>query len=302
MLDELKSLIKSLFVWSHRPVAKLDGDMLRYIQGGRIPWSAGYAAYRAHTVSEILTNEEMMLRFRNERSLPPGYGVGLDERCVEYLWLLSRLEPGPERILDAGSALNHNLILDQTLLQDKTIHILTLAPERNCFWHRGISYLYVDLRDIPIRDNYYDTVVCCSTLEHVGLDNTWFIHSEAHAEKRPDDYLGAVAEIRRVLKPGGKLLLTVPYGRYRNFGTFQQFDEHLVNQVITAFEPAAVEQTYFGYTPDGWDFSTGEACADAEYVEWTALPPGLRLAAFPNHPDRAAAARAVACLLLLKPA
>ena len=86
-----------------------------------------------------------------------------------------------------------------------------------------------------------------------------------------------------------------------DFGTFQQFDEQLVKQVVAAFEPARVEHTYFRYTSAGWDFSTPEACADAEYVEWTALPPDQRPAVFPDHPDRAAAARAVVCLLLVKP-
>lgn len=300
MLGEHKALIKSILGWFQKHTARLDVGIVRYVKGGRIPWSAGYSAYRAHNVSEILNNDGMMAKFRNEQTLPPGYGVGLDERCVEYLWLLSLLEPGPERMLDAGSALNHAFILDQNVLQNKTIHILTLAPEHNCFWHRGISYLYADLREIPVCDDYYDTVVCCSTLEHVGLDNTAFIQSDSYAEKRPDDYLEALMEIRRVLKPNGKLLLTVPFGRYRNFDTFQQFDERLVKQTIAAFRPAKVEQTYFCYTAGGWDFSTSEACTDAEYVEWTALPPEQRPAIFPDHPDRAAAARAVACLLLVK--
>ena len=36
---------------------------------------------------------------------------------------------------------------------------------------RGISYVYCDLRDLPLRDAFYDTVISLSTLEHVGMDD-----------------------------------------------------------------------------------------------------------------------------------
>jgi hypothetical protein len=88
----------------------------------------------------------------------------------EYSWLLAHLQSGPEIFLDAGSALNHAFILEQPVLEKKKLHILTLAPESNCFWQKGISYLYHDLRSIPIRDGYYDAIVGLSTLEHVGCD------------------------------------------------------------------------------------------------------------------------------------
>jgi SAM-dependent methyltransferase len=203
--------------------------------------------------------------------------------------------------LDAGSALNHTFILNHPVFRNKKLYILTLAQENNCYWYKGISYIYDDLREIPMRDDYYDTVVCISTLEHVGLNNILFNHSESHAEQRQNDFLVALLEMRRVLKPGGKLFITVPYGKYCNFGTFQQFDAQRVEQTINAFEPGRVEQTYFLYTADGWNVSNVEICADAEYVSWVMLPPEKRSATFPDHPDRAAAARAVACLLLVKP-
>jgi hypothetical protein len=34
-------------------------------------------------------------------------------------------------------------------------------------------------------------------------------------------------ELRRVLKPKGRLFLTVPYGIHRDYGLFQQFDHAL---------------------------------------------------------------------------
>jgi RNA polymerase sigma-70 factor (ECF subfamily) len=62
------------------------------------------------------------------------------------------------------------------------IHILSLAPEEECFWQRSVSYLFHDLRNIPIRDDYYDTISCLSTLQHVGCDNSSFTGKDSEAQ------------------------------------------------------------------------------------------------------------------------
>lgn len=280
------------------PPAKSDPE-LDYLKGGRIPWSRGYFQARDRFICEVLYNPDLLQIFQKGIELPQQFGVGFDERCIEYPWLLSQLRPGPVCMLDAGSALNHAFLLNHPLLRDKKLHIITLAPEGNCFWHKGISYLYDDLRNIPIRDNYYDVVACISTLEHIGLDNTLYVPSSGvYVGQGVDDFLIALLEMQRVLKPGGKLFITVPFGRYHNFGTFQQFDQKLISRIIDVFGSNRVAQTYFRYTVSGWNFSTAELCADAEYVDWIMIPPDQRSDTFPAHPDQAAAARAVACLLI----
>lgn len=114
----------------------------QYLCGGRVPWSAGYDIYKSRFITQTLADETLLARFRHGESLPSGYGVGIGERCVEYPWLLSHLRSGPECILDAGSTLNHAFMLDHSLFQGKKLHIPTLAPESDCFWYKGVSYLY----------------------------------------------------------------------------------------------------------------------------------------------------------------
>lgn len=76
---------------------------------------------------------------------------------------------------------------------------------------RAIADHFYDGYNFPFADQAYDSILCNQVLEHVF---------------NPDEFLG---EIRRVLKPGGKLLLTVPfvwdeheqpydYARYSSFG------------------------------------------------------------------------------------
>lgn len=206
-------------------------------------------------------------------------------------------------MLDAGSALNHGFILGQPVIRMKRTHILTLFPEQQSFWEMGVSYLYEDLRDIPIRDNYYDVIACISVLEHVGLDNSVYTRDLNYREDAKDAFTLAIKELHRVLKPGGDLIFTVPFGEYRDFGFQQQFDARLLSNAIESFPGrSAISQAFYKYTLDGWQVATANQCADSRYVEWIAE--AWRHNTWPDpipvESDRAAAARAVACVRLTK--
>ena len=282
---------------SIRPVAdratERERQVAAYLAGGRVPWSEGYRPYRAELLRRIVRDEGLLARFRAGSPLPPGYGLGIDERVVEYPWVLSRLDASPGRLLDAGSALNQAYLLELPRLASKTVEIVTLAPER--FERRpNVSYLFGDLRDLILRDAAFDSVVCISTLEHVGLDNTRHYTADARfREGRADDYRRVMAELRRVLVPGGRLLLTVPYGRAERFGWMQQFDAAGLASIGATFGAAPAATAFFRYTPEGWVLADAASCDDCAYFDvHTATGPA---------PDGAAAARAVACLELVSP-
>jgi Methyltransferase domain len=268
-----------------------------YEQNGRVPWSRGYQEARNFFVKERLDNEASLASFRCGEALPPGYGTGIDERAVEYPWMYAQLPVGAGRMLDAGGVLNYPFLVAHPLIAAKKLHILTLMPEGTCCCVNGVSHIYDDLRSIPISSDYYDVVACISTLEHIGMDNTSF---NGPREEAPEDYLIAVHEMRRVLRPGGAFLVTVPFGKYKNFGSFQLFDKSLIDKMIAAFGPSKIDETYFRYSARGWNVSDAHACADAEYVPWVMQSPQDRPAEFPVQSDNAAAARAVACVRMVK--
>ena len=79
--------------------------------------------------------------------------------------------------------------------------------------------IYYDGRHLPFKDEYFDSVFCSEVLEHV------FNVPEA------------LCEIFRVMKPGGKLLLTIPFawieheipndfGRYTSYGIKNIIEKH----------------------------------------------------------------------------
>lgn len=104
-----------------------------------------------------------------------------------------------------------------------------------------------DLRDLPYRDNWFDTVVSLSTLEHMGMNNASY-GSDLSPANDPDAALAAaVAELRRVLKPGGALLLSVPFGASEDLGWFRQFGERELDWLLALLGPEEAEVEFFRY-------------------------------------------------------
>jgi SAM-dependent methyltransferase len=196
------------------------------------------------------------------------YGYRLDERIVEYPWILSQMEEKHERMLDAGSTFNFDFIVDHPLIKRKELTIFTYAPESPNYNEKRISYVYGDLRDLPFKDAWFDIVVSQSTIEHIDMDNSIYGYEIAHHENieiKSYEFLIAVKEMIRVLKPGGTILLTFPYGKFEQHGFFQQFDNEMVGKLLTVlYNQGSCTTTFFKYLIDGWYCSNEANCNQEE--------------------------------------
>lgn len=251
----------------------------------RRPGSAGYRWRQAELVSRALRSPGLLARFRDGSPLPDGWGVGIDERVVEVPWTLA--QPLGGRMLDAGATLNHAHVLRNLLPRLESLTIATLEP--NARDDDRYSYVLADLRDLPFEDGRFQWVASLSTLEHVGMDNTQYGVGEPRAEHPDTELRASLAELRRVLAPGGTMLVTVPYGRAEDHGSFRQLDRAGVELIVDSVRPRESEIAVFAYGRGGWQRSDLDAAASARF----------RDRPWPERvEDLATAARAVACLRL----
>jgi len=263
-------------------------DYLVFILNGKKPWTLGYHAYKEEKIKNVLKKEQF-----DPHKLESGYGFRIDERIIEYPWFLSRLPSGTGKLLDAGSSLNFEYIISHRKLSEKRIFISTLAPEPNCFWRKGVSYVFQDLRNTCFRDDYFDWIVSISTIEHIGLDNTMLYTDDiTKRENNPYAYLDVVKEFYRILKPGGKLYVTLPFGKYKNHSWFQVFDSTMLDQSIETFSPTLVIENHFRYESEGWRVSSREESRNATCFDIHQQKT--------YDADYAAFSRAVVCLEMVK--
>jgi len=277
-----------------------------YLRSDRRPWSYGYSEYKEQYLHAAINNLDLARNFQERNGLPDGYGFRMDERVIEIPWALAHMANQSGRLLDAGSALNHEYVLKSNALTDFNKTIVTLAPESVAYPNLSVSYVYGDLRDLGFRDEWFDVITCISTIEHIGMDNSMYIKGFAPSAIDVDSSGGTngfrqtISELKRVLKPGGILYITFPFGKHENHGFFQQFDTQLTDLLIKSFAPTHIAETVFRYDPDGWVLSDRDACEQCEYFDVHKskyFDPNSKIE-YPS--DYTAGVRAVACLELKK--
>ncbi len=246
------------------------------------PMTLEYNATHRALIRALLESDEWRALFAGNAQLPAGLGVGYDERIVEFPWLFSHGLRG--RVLDAGSVLNHRHVVEAILEEIGELTITTLAPEPVAFISMAVSYLFADLRELPFRDGWFDEVVCLSTLEHVGMDTAIYGADTPRAADPQEQAAKALRELLRIVKPGGRVHISVPYGQSEDLGWLRQLDRAEVDDLFTRAGASRREESVFLLTPEGWRRSTAAEAAAATYNLGSA-----------RAPDGAVAARAVLC-------
>ena len=184
-------------------------------------------------ILEAIAQKKWPVPFNLQEPWFPGQG----ERCIEVPWAFSRYN-GQKKILEIGLCLaDLSLIQAQIRLKELTgcqffgLDIVDINRVLNRFetLPQDIRSIYqfkqADARQSGFPDNSFDLVFLISTLEHFGFDQFESLKEADTVFKRTQDRpksfpvyeqcredRKAVAEIRRILMPGGSLLLTVPMG------------------------------------------------------------------------------------------
>jgi SAM-dependent methyltransferase len=264
----------------------------RWIRRGRVPGARGYTAAKWASVQQALAGG---------RGDAYGYDdPGLDERVVEYPWAFERLAelhaPGA-RILDAGSVLNHPLLLAHCRQRGYSpLSIVTLRYEGSAEVSDDVRYEFADLRTLPYRDDWFSIVVSLSTLEHVGMDNTGYGHAAAASTDASLETIRALQELRRVTAPGGTALVSVPFGLRADRGWLRVLDARDLDDLVGSSGWHLERTRVFRAAVEGWRECAADDARTAGYNDRFHRDRPKVLTA----PASVAAAEAVALLELTK--
>ena len=183
-------------------------------------------------------------RTRGERPRRLQAPPATDERLVEVPWVLSRLRAG--RVLEIGYAFAEPAYI-AALVEAAPGELIgadlaeTEVP--------GFETVVADARALPFPDASFDQVLLVSTLEHIGADN------EVYGVEAPSDATArseALRELRRVLRPSGSLLVTVPLGEPGDYGWFRQEDIRGWTRLFTGAGYFVEEQEAYELGAEGW--------------------------------------------------
>lgn len=181
----------------------------------------------------------------------------LDERIIEYHYLLNDLNNLQKNsiILDAGSVMNFDKIIELIPETIDKVFIQTLTPERKIISSERVSYLYSDLRRQLFKDGLFDYIVCISTLEHVAMDNTK-LYGAREYEKSNDVNAQAkivLQNLVNMLKVGGQLLLTVPVGISMQHEWVRVFSTGELTKILSGVSGINVNIIYWKNFGSHWE-------------------------------------------------
>jgi SAM-dependent methyltransferase len=107
-----------------------------------------------------------------------------------------------------------------------------------------------DVRWPALRPGSLDAVLAISVLEHIGRDNACYPTPYADPSSTEGDQQ-AIRALAAALRPGGRLILSVPYGLAEDHGWFVQFDRARLERLVATSGLALGGLEHFRYH-DGW--------------------------------------------------
>ena len=174
--------------------------------------------------------------------------VRCSERIIEVPFVHRNLPyPFRGRVLDVGC--RESEVIFQLASLGYEAWGIDIRPALVSF--PGVHYVEDDVCRHPFPSGYFDVAISLSTVEHIGLGG--------YGNAKPDEQgdLHALQAVHRALNPGGRLILTVPFGKRGDTGWYRVYDHQRLEDLLARSGFKTETEDYWraqgiGWTPTTW--------------------------------------------------
>jgi hypothetical protein len=195
------------------------------------------------------------------------------ERVAEYPvfveWLLET--PDDCTLLDVGSVLNNAEVSEIIRSRCRSLWFCNPNIEGEIHFDGPLYYHRSALAAAFPGGETFDLVTCLSTIEHIGFDNSQYGSEEKarYSEPTIEPLQEAFTQLARLMKPGGRLLVSVPFGLSEaithpvtNRIAMQVFDDASLKSGMSELSKSSISTRVrvFAAEDSGWYEINPEAC------------------------------------------
>ena len=150
------------------------------------------------------------------------------ERMIEIPFLFMNIMPPPAKVLDIGCC----EAIYPIQLAMMGYDVIGVDTRQYGFQHENFRFIKSDFLKLnEFKKESFDVILNISSIEHFGLK------AYGNRDRDPDADSAAMQKIKDLLKPGGQLIFTAPFGQKGRLLEFERiYDTHEINYLLRGFK------------------------------------------------------------------
>ncbi|MCL4380689.1 MAG: class I SAM-dependent methyltransferase [Candidatus Marsarchaeota archaeon] len=157
------------------------------------------------------------------------------ERMIEVPFLFMNILPAPAKVLDIGCC--EGIYPIQLAMMG--YNVTGIDTRQYGFQHENFRFIKTDFLKLnEFKKESFDVILNISSVEHFGLK------AYGNRNRDPDADSAAMQKIKELLKPGGQLIFTAPFGKKGRLLEFERiYDTHEINYLLRGFK--IIKEAYY---------------------------------------------------------
>jgi SAM-dependent methyltransferase len=170
------------------------------------------------------------------------------DRAIEWSWVIRHLPHDPASVLDVGCVQS---TLSATAA--RLGHEVTAVDLREIEYELdNVRFLRADIRELSLPVGSFSVIMNSSTIEHVGLAGRYGSCDD------PDGDLRGMRNLRTLLSPHGRMILTIPVGCDAIYAPLHRiYGQERLPQLMAGFR-IAEQEYYLKDEEDRWTLCSAE--------------------------------------------